>query len=151
MCRFVLLIIFSFNILSNSFNCSSTRGSLLSILFLQSYKKAVDEVSDICPCSCSLHSSTRWLSVSSISVTRPLKSSIALSSIFHAISHSLTPLQSFCLSLSFTASDAVSVTIISCTFLHRTNLSQSFTVSEFSRLPRQHLSYATKKGFFCFV
>ncbi len=78
----------------------------------------------LCSCSCS-----------SISVTRPLMSSIVLSSIFHAISHSLTPLQSFCLSLSFTASDAVSVTIISCTFLHRTNLSvvqcqKSLTLSQ---------------------
>ncbi len=54
MCRFVLLTIFSFNILSNPLNCSSTRGSLLSILFLQSYKKAVDEVSNICSLHLSL-------------------------------------------------------------------------------------------------
>lgn len=55
MCRFVLLTIFSFNILSNPFNCPSTRGSLLSIAFLQSYKKAVDEVSDIFSLHLSVH------------------------------------------------------------------------------------------------
>lgn len=134
MCRFVLLTILSFTILSNPLNCSSTRGSLLSVLFLQSYKKAVDEVSDIFSLHLSLSAQFRvsyhskYSSVSSISVTQPLMSSIVLSSIFHTNSHSLTSLRSLCLSLSFTASNDTSVAIISCTFLHRTNFSQ-FTVS----------------------
>lgn len=147
----MLLTIFSFNILSNPFNCPSTRGSLLSIAFLQSYKKAVDEVSDIF----SLHLSL------SIFVLFTFKHSFAACLIYFChspsqvfnrslinISHHLSFLNSppIFLSVSFTASDAVSVTIISCTFLHRTNLSQSFTVSvildtisEFSLLPRQQL------------
>lgn len=54
-CHFVLLTIFSFNILSNPFNCSATLGSLLSFAFLQSYKKAVDEVSDIFSLHLSVH------------------------------------------------------------------------------------------------
>ncbi|XP_073796533.1 TRAF2 and NCK interacting kinase b isoform X20 [Danio rerio] len=99
-----------------------------------SYKKAVDEVSDIFSLHLSLSAQFRvsyhskYSSVSSISVTRPLMSSIVLSSIFHTNSHSLTSLRSLCLSLSFTASNDTSVAILSCTFLHRTNFSQ-FTVS----------------------
>lgn len=147
MWRFVLLTIFSLNMLSNPPNYSSARRSVFSILFLQSYKKAVDEVSDICP----LHPISAFLlahllSVSSISV-KHFSRLQSLSSIFHAVSHSWTLFWSFCLSLSFKAPDVVSVTIISRIVLHHTNLSQSFTVSEilhaiseFSPLPRQRMA-----------
>lgn len=78
----MLLTIFSLNILSNPPNCSSARRSVFSILFLQSYKKAVDEVSDICP----LHPISAFFSLIYCPIHLFLTSSISIINISRFVS-----------------------------------------------------------------